>query len=239
MKESRATPSFGEIELDLGEGSPSVPDLDLDGGPPSESRVAKRALEVARKLPRQDAQTRIVQGDALSALTRSEVPPALVNDDDPTSVRDGSVPSGSGVATRDDRVTALREAYARGDTEGALSLATAIRSEIPAAMDDDPFGGLIPVEEEPPVDAKDCTRLAPEGLVPSILTLTERHSIPRLLMGPREIAKLPLDPRAGFLLGNIDGMQTLEEILDVCGMPPEEAIAIIRMLEKLGAIEIE
>jgi hypothetical protein len=211
MKDSRAAPGFGEVDLDLGDGN----------APPSESKISKRALEVARALPRGDASTRVVEGDALAALSRS-YPPQPLGDDEPTSVKDGSVGSvrsESGVASRDDRVNALREAYARGDTEGAMLLASEISSG-------DGYGGLVPVVE-PAIPA------------PSILTLTQRHSIPRIVCRPNEIANLPLDHRAGFLLSNIDGMQTLEEILDVCGMAPEEALELMNKLEELGAIDFE
>jgi hypothetical protein len=34
-------------------------------------------------------------------------------------------------------------------------------------------------------------------------------------------------------------MQTLEEILDVCGMAPEEALELMNKLEELGAIDFE
>lgn len=236
MKDSRAAPGFGEVDLDLGDDQAKnksakfaeIDELDLDDSPPSESRVSKRALEVARKLPRGDAATRIVQGDALAALTRSDAPPPLEGEDPPSA---GSVRSGSGVAARDDRVDAMREAYARGDTAGALSLASEIALPTP-----DQF---VPIDIEQPIHAKDCTRIAPAVPAPSILTLTERHSIPRVKKSPKEVARLPIDHRAGFLLSNIDGMQTMEEILDVCGMPPEEALDLIRKLEKLGVIEIE
>jgi hypothetical protein len=237
MKDSRAAPGFGEVDLDLGEESSKrtgkFGEVDeLDDSPPSESGVSKRALEAARKLPRADAATRIVQGDALAALTRSDMPPPLDGEGDgPTSVRDGSVRSGSGVAARDDRVDAMREAYARGDTAGALSLASEIALPTP-----DQF---VPIDVEPPIHERDCTRIAPAAPAPSILTLTERHSIPRIKKSPKEVARLPIDHRAGFLLSNIDGMQTMEEILDVCGMPPEEALDLIRKLERLGVIEIE
>ena len=68
---------------------------------------------------------------------------------------------------------------------------------------------------------------------------SERQGIPRVLLKPAEISKLPIDHRAGFLLGFIDGMQTMEEILDVCAMPPNEALELIRSLVDLGVIEIE
>ena len=64
-------------------------------------------------------------------------------------------------------------------------------------------------------------------------------AVPRILVGPAEIAELRIDHRAGFLLGVIDGMQTLEEILDVCAMPAAEALEVVKRLVDLGVIAIE
>lgn len=54
-----------------------------------------------------------------------------------------------------------------------------------------------------------------------------------------EIAKLPIDHRAGFLLAHVDGMHTLEELLDVCAMPATEALALIAKLNEMGVIDFE
>lgn len=71
------------------------------------------------------------------------------------------------------------------------------------------------------------------------LTLTERQSIPRLLQSMAEVSRLKIDHRAGFLLAHVDGMQTLEEILDVCAMPATEALSLFANLKSLGVIEFE
>lgn len=236
-----------------------------------------------------DASTRIFKGDALVAATRpppspleddgdtrawAEVDEALlsVGEDDavapaPPPSRSARQPSsvGSGVATRDDFVAAMRELYASGDAEGALALGATIGQSVPppAGVDhrdasvmielgeqsidvDDPFGGLIPIDDElaamptapparlplpPPPPGPPCA--APH------LTLTERHSIPRLLKSMAEVSKLKIDHRAGFLLAHVDGMQTLEEILDICAMPATEALGLISNLRAMGVIEFE
>ena len=72
-----------------------------------------------------------------------------------------------------------------------------------------------------------------------MLSLTERQSIPRVTKSPAEMAHLPIDPRGGFLLAQVDGMQTLEEILDVCAMPAAEALEVIEHLKGLGVLEFE
>ncbi len=46
---------------------------------------------------------------------------------------------------------------------------------------------------------------------------------PQLARPLRELARAPISPRAAFLLSRVDGMLTLDEILDVSGMPRLEA----------------
>ncbi|MDB4944094.1 MAG: hypothetical protein JWP97_3628 [Labilithrix sp.] len=226
--------------------------------------------------------------------------------------RSGGGSGGSGVASRDRRVAAMRELYAQGDAEGALALAADISDSLhppangevsavlPVAGDvrgvhdpessfaGDPFGGLIPLDDDglssaglsvevlvetdaglverpaashrdhhdhgaaflasaareprfavPPLAPPSMNR-EPQGDVASPpLSLTERHSIPTMLKSLGEVARLPIDHRAGFLLAHVDGMQTLEEILDVCAMPPLEALDLIRKLEEMGVIAFE
>jgi hypothetical protein len=71
------------------------------------------------------------------------------------------------------------------------------------------------------------------------LTLTERQSIPRIVSSAGDVSKLPIDHRAGFLLAHVDGMQTLEELLDVCAMPAVEALELFAKLKEMGVVEFE
>ncbi len=57
-----------------------------------------------------------------------------------------------------------------------------------------------------------------------------------LLRSQREIAMLPLDPKIAFVLSQVDGRRTIDEILDVCAMPEREALAIVRHLVRLGIV---
>lgn len=258
--------------------------------------------------------TRVVSGDALSNITRppppmpdagSELSP---NDDGNTRAWaeiDGDLlavargesdeappsksgrqaaPSGSGVATRDDRVAVMRELYAKGDADGAAALGATLGHSIAPSergvdypdasivveigeesIDlEDPFGGLIPIDDDlaakltevppPPAPAGAPTVVPPPGgsantappaalttppCAAPQLTLTERHSIPRLLKSMAEVSKLKIDHRAGFLLAHVDGMQTLEEILDICAMPSAEALDLFANLKTMGVIEFE
>lgn len=258
--------AFGELDWDCPESSP--PDLVQ----PASSTQPATNPNTRQTLRRDDSEieavvdsTRIVSSAAMSPLLaeeRDKTPP-------PSSRLSGDhgAPSASGVATTD-RVALMREAYARGDAEGALAIASAMdRATMPpppggvdhpdAAVDVE-FGDEteIEIDEEDPVHAKDLTRIAPPAALPRmpafatapppamsspppLASLTERHGVPRILLAPPDISKLPIDHRAGFLLGFIDGMQTMEEILDVCAMPPKEALELIRTLVDMGVIEIE
>jgi len=58
-------------------------------------------------------------------------------------------------------------------------------------------------------------------------------SIPRITVSLDQVCGMNLDHRAGFLLSCVDGYSTLEEILDVAGMPASDALAILDdLLEK-------
>jgi len=263
---------FGHLDLDVGE-----PDEPL---PPSTSRVfnAESRPVRDRSASVHDESTRIVSGDALAMVSRPP-PPGLHDDgstrawaeiDSALEAADETSPprsnqSASGVATRDGRVAAMRELYARGDAAGALALASTLGQDTTfpnhtgGSLDspdasivvefgeqsisiEDAFGGLIPLDDDdeevasPLSSASSTVTSLPPG---AQLTLTERQSIPRRLTALADMSKLKIDHRAGFLLAHVDGMQTLEEILDVCAMPAAEALALIANLKALGVIEFE
>ena len=62
--------------------------------------------------------------------------------------------------------------------------------------------------------------------------------VPRLRIPRDEIALLPIDHRAGFLLAHVDDVTTLGEIFDVCAMPHGEAMSLVDDLVRLGVITL-
>lgn len=144
--------------------------------------------------------------------------------------------------------------------EGLLALVSALAAE-PAG--EDPFGGLILVEDDAPLggielveepaeedededdfDNGDFDRYAAEAKRPppvaqevSRVGVLPARRIPRMLVGPGEISKLPIDPRTAFLLGHIDGLSTVEEIIDMCAMPEAETLELIERLHAMGVID--
>ncbi len=269
----RASSEFGQIDELGAEPASSTFEKKADSKANPHTKVTMRKLEDPddphqrpTPSPPPPEATRIVKGDSLSNLTRAKLAelPSTTDKtrmgslDDLVAMSRGdmdesppSVPSGSGIATREGRVAAMRELYAKGDAEGALQLAATL-SEPPLSGIDrgweagtEDVANAIDVEigeeVEIDIDLGEDAVSPPKSTAPApvLLTLTERQGIPRVLKGQAEIAKLPIDHRAGFLLAHIDGMQTMEEILDICAMPPQEALQLIKELEKLGVIAIE
>jgi hypothetical protein len=62
--------------------------------------------------------------------------------------------------------------------------------------------------------------------------------VPTLLMTPLQMRWLSLDHRAGFILSLVDGVSTIEQILDVCGMARLDALQILDELVKQKVIAL-
>ena len=48
-----------------------------------------------------------------------------------------------------------------------------------------------------------------------------------------------LEPRSAILLSRIDGSMTIEDVLDVSGMPRLEALRVMALLVRRGAVVIK
>jgi hypothetical protein len=73
---------------------------------------------------------------------------------------------------------------------------------------------------------------------PPIDRAIELRHVPKMVSSMGAIMKLPLDPRAGFLLSFIDGVSSIETIIDGSGVGQEEALQIFRDLLRHGAIAL-
>jgi hypothetical protein len=60
-----------------------------------------------------------------------------------------------------------------------------------------------------------------------IRPLVPLRAIPWLVMTLDQVKSLPLDPRAGLIISLIDGDCTIEMILDMSGIPENEALEIL------------
>ncbi len=60
--------------------------------------------------------------------------------------------------------------------------------------------------------------------------LGDLKRIPKLLVTPDAVPGLGLDHHAGFLLALVDSVLSYDTILDVCGMPRKDALAVLAKL---------
>ncbi|HSO35591.1 MAG TPA: hypothetical protein VLT33_23845 [Labilithrix sp.] len=109
---------------------------------------------------------------------------------------------------------------------------------------DDPFGGLIPVNDDDELLQLDDDWLLEEVDFEETTDFSSaqqisRSATPRLCMRAAEIVALPLDHRSGFLLSHIDGKRTVEEVIDVSHLSPPDTLEVIASLIMLGAITID
>ena len=62
---------------------------------------------------------------------------------------------------------------------------------------------------------------------------------PRVLLGPDEVIWLNLDPRAGFVLAQIDGSVSFEDLYAICGLSHLDTARILNQLLEAGVIATE
>lgn len=251
---------FGQVDLDFADDDRPPMSGRMARGAPASAVVSrptpKAVAAVAPSAHDDDAadSTRVgkVDDSILSQLRQREPRPleatSVVN---PTTGQTGAPPSG-GPQLSDPRIEAMRELYASGDADGALFIASAVQAHVrettppaafgaPVAPDSDvEVGDSIDVEvdvdlDDDPHAVEEHTAISASG----VQIANALRGTPRLLMSPGQIAGLPLDPRAGFLMMHFDGFSTIEDILDACAMPRAEATTIIRQLLALKVIVIE
>ncbi len=115
----------------------------------------------------------------------------------------------------------------------------ALDDDIPAVLV--PRAPLVPALSIPPMSEKE--RLAASTDRPTALALevelADRSRVVHHAMAKAHVAAMSLDHRAGFLLSRIDGRMSIEDLLDISGMPAAEAFAILGDLLQRGVIAIE
>lgn len=78
----------------------------------------------------------------------------------------------------------------------------------------------------------------PEDGVPTPRPKLPLSCVPRRVVDERTLLTLPLDHRAGFVLAHVDGATDIRTLIDVCGLPQDELVALIEQLRALHAIEL-
>ena len=78
----------------------------------------------------------------------------------------------------------------------------------------------------------------PEDGVPTPRPKLPLSCVPRRVIDERTLLSLPLDHRAGFVLAHVDGATDIRTMIDVCGLPQDELVALIEQLLALRVIEL-
>lgn len=130
-----------------------------------------------------------------------------------------SLPSSSdSQAARQD----MKDRYATGDFTGSLAIAETILKDSPEDKDALKY-------------ANSCREVLTDMYTARLGSLTQRVTV---AIPGNEIRWLSLDHRAGFLLSLVDGQLTIEEILDVSGMPRLDALRIVYTLLEQRVISL-
>jgi hypothetical protein len=122
-----------------------------------------------------------------------------------------------------DIIGEMEELYALDDLSGALRQAEFIL-------------GRFPDNEQALRCAANCRARLVQlyasklGAMDRVVTQTIEHS---------QVRWLGLDHRSGFLLSRVDGVSTVEEVLDICGMPRLEGLKTLADLLDRGAIKLD
>ena len=116
-----------------------------------------------------------------------------------------------------------RELVALNDFSGALELLAKILSRRP----DDP-------------EAMSLHALCEQNLTQMYESkLGSMDRVPRVVLPPDEIIWLNLDPRAGFVLAQIDGSVSFEDLYAICGLHRLDTARILSQLLEEGVVAVE
>jgi hypothetical protein len=118
------------------------------------------------------------------------------------------------LATNPSAMAELKDRYAMGDFSGALVIAEGIVQEAPENL-------------EAPRYAQSCRDVLTQMYSARLGSLDRKVTI---AVPSDQIRWLTLDHRAGFLLSLIDGGITVDQILDISGMPRLDALRIMYQL---------
>jgi len=108
----------------------------------------------------------------------------------------------------------MKDRYATGDFSGALQIAEALLAEDSGDLEAQRY-------------STSCRDVLTQMLLSRIGSV---NAIVKVALSQEELRWLTLDHRAGFLLSLVDGALSVEELLDIAGMPKLESLRILANL---------
>jgi hypothetical protein len=212
-------------EPDPAAGHASSPGLPLEPGSPLEPADAQTA-RTDSDAPPPDPQKGLMPlelddlefnlSDELDTTTASTLPPLSSDAPPPASV--ASSEPGTGGAAR----LEMQDRYAIGDFTGALAVAERLLRADAGDTEADRY-------------ARSCRSVLTEMYTARLGSLQQLITV---AVPPTQVRWLSLDHRAGFVLSLVDNASTVEELLDISGMPPLDTLRILSELLEQGVIVI-
>ena len=209
----------------LGAGGGPLPPPPPPVRPPAPTLTNEEELEIARvrsmslsERPTGSSSASLLSlANANASLAGLPVPPSTHGSGDSSfatgdasseGAASGSEPA---AAPADDPVAEMRDRFSLGDYSGALVIAESL-------LDDDP------AHAEALRFAENCRSVLTQMYTARIGPLDR---VPIVLVPRDQLRWLSIDHRAGFVLSHVDGVSTLEMILDVSGMPMLDVLRIL------------
>jgi hypothetical protein len=131
------------------------------------------------------------------------------------------------------------------DTASAPANLPPLVREMHFRLAHDDFAGALAVAEailgngHADPDVQGCAHSCRAKLTASYVeSLGSLDRVPVMVAPLDELEARSVDHRAGFLLSQVDGATNLETILDVSGMPPLDALRIVRELVRRGIVAL-
>jgi hypothetical protein len=153
----------------------------------------------------------------------SNLPPR-VESDDPVLTLTGVEDARASVADiQTDPMSDMQERFALGDYSGALVMAESLLDENPSHVEAREY-------------AESCRAVLQQMYTAKIGPLDR---VPIVEVAREQLRWLSIDHRAGFVLSLVDGVSSLEMILDVSGMPELDALRILFELVQQHIIAIK
>jgi hypothetical protein len=186
-----------------------------DGSPAQPPRPSKASMLLSERPSPTSSASLLSLANAYVAASggANQVPPAPSSSPapPPSSPASSQVPpSGESV----DHAQEMRDKFSLGDYTGALAIAETLLANEAHRMEAERCAQACRAVLEKMYAA----RLGPLSRVPHVV-------VPR-----EQLRWLSIDHRAGFVLSHVDGVSSLEMILDVSGMPTLDVLRILHRL---------
>jgi hypothetical protein len=203
---------------------PYVDDDETRTVKPQKSPAGAAAIaKVATKVVEKRVESRAVEEEAVPKAARSRHPGR-----EDTYTAPPKNPSANAAPNSDEaRMAKMRELYAKGQADAALSVASSMtkgsslkQKTAPMAWRPGALEKTLPAPVDRTVEAR----------------TVERKNVPRLAMSRTQIAKTPLDPRAKLIINRVDGTTSIRVILEASGLSDDDGRRLVEQLVALGVV---